>query len=660
VGHVPQDFFLLPPLLQSPTEPAQTIGEALMSVTTPGGRFRTGMAVLAISLLASMAPERLQAASEGEDGTLEKLIVASGRIALELDRQRLGDAGSASARKGSSTLRFDAERDSFLTVLVFNGELRAALPGSMRLVPLDSTALPARLEASRRQLVVEQAPWGGQYEMAIRDGVTGFLFFNVEGHEAAYDPARRALTVRSGRVLISEELAAEMGRPSEAGAVVGTISIDATMRPIEVSEIVDGEIRAEVLPGVDADQGGVPGPDVIVGELIGLAQFGASSGTQVGLAVGTDSCNAGVVNLNWFALPSNDHPVIPQNLYRMSGGATNDERFEHIGQSNVKHAFTALQQNVCNFGCSASGTGTLLGAGCSDPYSAGLNSGPNLGSRAWINPFTGFYPRGDSATPPNVHGAAHTHLGPSHRILTEIADLNTSLNQGATYYAEAQYVTPHEYAWCQTHPGECNMNNNASYRRYNVSGTASPFTFVAAGPTVRMQPAIAAWTGATVVEARPVPASDGAAFIGYKVTNPSPGVWHYEYAIYNQNLDRAIQSFAIPKRVGVTLSNVGFHAPPQHPGWAADGTVGNTGYSSLPWAQVESGGQVSWSSETIAQNTNANAVRWGTLYNIRFDSNRPPVSSVATIGFFKTGAPMAVVVQAPASADVTCSRNGPC
>ena len=45
------------------------------------------------------------------------------------------------------------------------------------------------------------------------------------------------------------------------------------------------------------------------------------------------------------------------------------------------------------------------------------------------------------------------------------------MNPGATYYAEAQYVTPHEYAWCQSHPGQCNMYNNASYRRFNVTGT---------------------------------------------------------------------------------------------------------------------------------------------------------------------------------------------
>jgi len=46
-------------------------------------------------------------------------------------------------------------------------------------------------------------------------------------------------------------------------------------------------------------------------------------------------------------------------------------------------------------------------------------------------------------------------------------------------------------------------------------------------------------------------------------------------------------------------------------------------------------------------NPNANAIRWGTLYNFRFDSNRPPQATNATIGFFKTGSPTIVAIQGP-------------
>ena len=116
-----------------------------------------------------------------------------------------------------------------------------------------------------------------------------------------------------------------------------------------------------------------PGPDIIVGDLPSLEQFGAG-GSQVGLGVGTTSCNNGNVEVDWFELPDTDHCVIPQNLYRMSGGAGNNERFEQIGQSWMKHAFFALQDDACGFGCIPAASGEHLGVGCSDPYDASLNA----------------------------------------------------------------------------------------------------------------------------------------------------------------------------------------------------------------------------------------------------------------------------------------------
>lgn len=582
-----------------------------------------------------------------QTGTLEKMIVANGSVAMEVDLNQL--SGRRSSRSQMNTLRFDAAPNSFFTVIIFDDELRGLEPGSMKLIPQSEANLPAALNTSYRQLIVESTSWGEPFELVVRDEKSGFVFFNIEGHQYDYAPNEQLLSINKGRLLLSKEFAVVLGRPSQAGSAVGKISITANLRPIEITQVVNGEARSSVMPPIPGLEAPtlVAGPDVIVGDLNGLAQFSSSSGTQVGLAVGTDSCNAGVVPLNWLALPNNDHPVIPQNLYRMSGGATNDQRLEQIGQSSVKHAFTALQQNICGFGCTATAS-TTLGAGCSDPYVASLNSGGsgnNLGSRAWINPFTGAYPRGDSATPPNSH-TGHTHTGPSHRILVEMSDLNTTLNPGATYFAEAQYVTPHEYAWCLAHPGECNMFNNASYRQYTVSGMTS-FTFSPVGSTVRAKSAIAAWTGASVKEITPDPGNDGVGYVGYKVTNPSPGVWHYEYVLYNQNMDRGIQSFSVPLGSGTSLSNVGFHAPPQHPAWANDGTVGNAGYSSAPWTPTQNSNSMTWTSETFAQNPNANAIRWGTLYNFRFDSDRPPALVSATIGFFKTGAPILFQVQAP-------------
>lgn len=579
-------------------------------------------------------------------GILEKMIVANGSVTMDLNMNGLNGARANAKGSRSSTISFDIERDSFFTVMVFNNELRGPLPSSMALIAKDGA------QARMQGLWIESVPFGSSTsELVVRDG-NGMALFNIEGQVMDYSYISRELAIGEARLVLTKEYATELGRLTDAGTVVGSIQINANLRAVEVAHIVDGVTKSDSMPAsANPEAGTVPGPDVVVGDLNGLAQFGSASGTRVGLAVGTDSCNYGTVDLNWFQLPSNDHPVIPQNMYRMSGGPNGDDKIEQIGQSQVKHAFQALTQNLCGLGCNGVGN-TRLGSGCSDPYSASLNAGPNLGSRAFINPFTGAYPDGNSATPPNLHGS-HSHNGTSHRILTEIADLSTSQNPGATYFAEAQYVTPHEYVHCQANPAQCNMNNNVSYRRYTVSGTASPFNFSPAAATVRQKAAIAAWTGSTAVTINPAPGVDGIGTVAYKVTNPSAGVWQYEYAIYNQNIDRAIQSFSVPVGSGASLSNVGFHAPPQHPGSSNDGTVGGAGFSSTAWAQSQAGGAMTWSSETFAQNQNANALRWGTMYNYRFTSNRPPTTVNATIGFYKTGSPITVSIQAPSAAAQT-------
>src|SRR4029079_16237362 len=184
------------------------------------------------------------------------------------------------------------------------------------------------------------------------------------------------------------------------------------------------------------DVGTVPGPDVIVGELLSLTQLdsGAVNG-QVGISLGTDACNKGTIDVDWFALPNSDHPFIPQNLYRMSSVANNNDRIEQLGQSRGKHAFAADSSNSCGFGCNGV-AGTQLGSGCYDAYGAGLNgSQTGIGSRACVNPFTGVF----SGSTANNH-SGHVHDATSHRILVETNDLIPAQNPGATYFAEAEYI----------------------------------------------------------------------------------------------------------------------------------------------------------------------------------------------------------------------------
>jgi hypothetical protein len=622
----------------------------------------TGFALLSVLFFANAsgndASQSKQNVSEALTGTLQKMIVENASVTMQLDLNGLNGSNSLVARP--VTLHFAAAPNSFFPVLVFNDLLRGLQPGSMALALQNSASagvnapgysnLPAALNSSLKRLTVEKLPSGQGFDLAVRDSNTGFTFFNIQGHQYHYDVAAQSLAITNGRLLISKEFATELGRPADADAAIGQISIGAAMQPTEITQLANGQPQSMMMPPLQhalspGVPNGVPGPDVIVGEIEDVDQQG-NNATQVGLAIGTDSCNNGDQPIDWFQLPQTDHPVVPQNLYRMSGGANNDERFEQIGQSWMKHTFFALEDTVCG-ACNTSGceTGSHLCPGCSDPYTSGLNGGQDgIGSRGWVNPFTGSFPSNA-----NDH-SGHNHDGVSHRILVNMTDLNTAQNSGATYFGEATYVSPHEYTWCQSHPGECNMFNNFSYRKFSVSGGPTNFTFTPLTSTMRMQPAIQFWagTGATVNQIEPVPGNDGIWFMGYKVTSPSAGVWHYEYALFNMNLDRSIQSFSVPLGSGVNVSNIGFHAPPQHPGWPHDGTLGDAGYTSMPWNQTQTANSLTWETETFAQNQNANAIRWGTLYNFRFDADQPPQSASATVGYFKTGSPMTVAIQAPA------------
>lgn len=377
-----------------------------------------------------------------------------------------------------------------------------------------------------------------------------------------------------------------------------------------------------------------PGPDLITGDMPAVQQFGRS-GDEVGLAVGTISCNAGDAPVTFTQTPSTNHPVAAMNLYRLT-----PMRIEQIGQSWVMHTFAPLQNNTCGFGCVGGCGSDRLCPGCASPHTTTTAAAQsNLSSRAWVQPFTGVL-----AASAFSH-AGHSHNGTSHRLAVADGDLTQDDpdNAAAQYLVEVQHVTPEDSA-------AGNQFNNVSHRRYSVTGiSGETYTLGPIGPAAVMSPAIDAWSDATQTLIEPAPGVDGRAMVAYRVTGPVAGVWHYEYAIYNMNLDRAIESLSVPTGCA-TINNLAFHAPRNAPGFPNDGTVGNAGYSNDPWQVVVNSGSVSWSTESLAINPNANAIRWGTLYNFAFDADRPPTTVVATIGLFKTGNTFAVTVSGPALA----------
>ena len=226
-------------------------------------------------------------------GTLQKMIVENASVTMQLDLNGLNGSNSLVARP--VTLQFSAAANSFFPILVFNDLLRGVKPGSMALIPSRSggiPALPVRLGASVKQLVVEKRPSNQSFGLAVRDSKTGFTFFDVAGGDYDYNANARSLGIEGGRLLISKEFANALGRPTDAGSVVGKISVGAAMQPIEIKQVVNGKPMSVVVPPLSQRAGSgagtlVAGPDIIVGDLPDMVQIDSPVGSQVGLGLAT-------------------------------------------------------------------------------------------------------------------------------------------------------------------------------------------------------------------------------------------------------------------------------------------------------------------------------------------------------------------------------------
>ena len=352
-------------------------------------------------------------------------------------------------------------------------------------------------------------------------------------------------------------------------------------------------------------------PDVIVGDLVGTMRWGGVGGITA-FSVGTTSCNLGSCWLNWISTTA-EHPVIGQNMFRLKDG-----RFEQVGQAWLKHGFTALTGNVCSSSCVHPPNGSHLGVNCSDPYDANLNgTQTRLGPKENVDPNTGvfLFPDARESTTGNAIFK---------RLQVHNTDLDPDLNSGAVYFVEGQYVT-HDDALAKNNP------NNASYRPVSVSGTSPTWSITLTGSTVRQKAGIQAWKATDVSVTETVLGAPGGQFIvSAKATSLGGGLYHYEYAVQNLNNQRAGQAFTVPIPPGTVVTNVGFHDVDYHSGEVFDGT---------DWTPTVTASSVSWATQTYAVNQNANALRWGTLYNFRFDANQAPGTASVVIDLFRPGSP---------------------
>ncbi|HPF41757.1 MAG TPA: PQQ-dependent sugar dehydrogenase [Phycisphaerae bacterium] len=576
----------------------------------------------------------------------------SGNCNLILDLDSLAELGIAVKSDGVETqpgvFRFDLAAPSNLGVDAMQGDITSVSGGSL----VHSGKLILSSVKHNASLVLDgliiEVPAGNEITtLDVKDGATGQVIFRVEASRAVLAPTSQVLAIEGGSLVGTKALAGALQIDDADGQVFGGLHARLLMAwaggddpSSDPGYPVSGAAPRGGNNGTDCHA--ATGQDVIVG---GLYNINNPSSENIGgvwydtVSVGTESCNIGDTILTWEGSGGFVHPVIGQNLFRLKDG-----RFEQIGQSWLKHGFTVAAGNACGCGCTGPGGPTLY-PGCSDPYGATLNNSQGSIRPKWrVNPTTGTHDHAESA--PAVTGSA------SRRLQVRHTDIDPALNSGAIYFHEGQYVHAEDAA-------SGNDNNNASYRQLTVASSGTnEYTFSLAGTTIREQCGIRAWqdTDPTVTETDIEVAGEGLYIIASKATDNGNGTWHYEYAVQNLNGNRGMSAFSVPIDPSATVSNIGFHDVDYHSG---DGE-GNVNRDGTDWNGAHAGTNVTWTMVDVG--TNSNALLWGTMYNFRFDANRPPAANNpnATLTHWRTGSPSSSqgAVVGPNIGPQDCQPNG--
>jgi hypothetical protein len=342
----------------------------------------------------------------------------------------------------------------------------------------------------------------------------------------------------------------------------------------------------------------------------------AYPGGEVGVSFQNELCNPGTMNLEWRAPMLPDHPKFSFLITKLVG----DRMVQISDWSYCKHAFLSLNSSgPCGTCQQPPAGGAQMGPNCSDIYANSNNGDRNyLAPPAEIDPWLGtwnpvgsYFDRGDPdvGSPANRDGARSTiSVGTDavkNRVTIKENDL-VGLTSGSMFF---QIHVIHE--------GEpaVNRDNNIMSRPFHLTWSGTAWSASTLG-SATLGSLLTRWPGASLAMGGNGN-DDGRFVVAVKVTGPTNGLWHYEYAVQNIDNFRGGASFRLPVCPTARVQNLGFRDIDQNAlnDWTA--TVGN--------------GEIAWT----APSTNPH--NWNMLFNFWFDSDAAPTSGSATIDQARIG-----------------------
>ena len=519
---------------------------------------------------------------------------------------------------------FSISKGSDLEFSVLGGAYRGWNGGHVA-VQGGFTLKSTKSSLSLQNFIVVQRENGTPHNLYVVAGndPNGPAVFDMMAIKVMFDRQDRNLVFGYADLVLNANGARALGRPDLANQVLGMITFTGSAAFV-AGDPSDPETQPTARPiGLDGIQ---LNGDIQLFELYSCQSFGRvgtyPNGTS-GLGMATTSCNVSTItgdNVNWYS-PFNGstmderHPVIAMNMYRLRTVSGAGTRLEHIGVGWVKHGFLSLNSSQCGQ-CQSPGGGHLLGVRCSDTYGSSLNASRSyLGPRNEVNAFTGRWECTGSyfANYQNDCVERFSTGGLNaidHRLQVRDQDLLTANSQ---YFYEAYYVSEND----------ADRYNSAGWRRVTPAWSAGQGKFNFTDNTNLANGVLVDTWGQMQPAPRSQPQDEGDILVAVEVTDLGNGTWHYEYAMYNHTSHRQVRTFSVPVPNGANITNIEFHDP--------DFDANND------WTAVVANGAVTWSTETYAQNPNANALEWSSLYNFRFDANVAPENGTVGQVMFRPG-----------------------
>jgi hypothetical protein len=369
----------------------------------------------------------------------------------------------------------------------------------------------------------------------------------------------------------------------------------------------------------------VPGRDIMLENTSSIQRFRRTGTYPNGVqAIGTRTvcCNPGTSAIPFQAAMNPNHGFIHYILARESSG-----RLVQISNyAWVKHTFGSNNDPSTCGTCVNQSTSSFVEPGCNDTYvSSQAVDHFNLGPPSEVDPWLGtwvpqcsYFDRGNPEVPPAQQCDSVRSL-----TQTQAQALNTAIGlamrlhdddlvvPGATFYYQSGYLIPGE--------AESLRGNNIGSRRFTATWSASSGQWTLAdGPDYLLGTILQRWSGASI-DSSSNGTDDGRYYVAIKVTGPTDGLYHYEYAVHNRDNNRGMGAFRIPVCAAAQVLNFGFHDVDRD--------------ALTDWTAARVGSEIVFQTQAVGPNP----LRWNSIYNFWFDSDAAPQAGTVLLDQYDIG-----------------------